>query len=909
MPELNVKPIFPNYMEMRPRVPQLVWRMLRMLTLASVLAVCYLLFIQPEIGLSLFWGILIPIFPLMFLLAPGLWRNICPMAALNQTPRASGFSHNLNLSDKMKHYSNVVGIALFLLIVPARKVLFQHNGSALVLLILAMLLGAFIGGIIFTGKSGWCSSVCPLLPVQRLYGQTPFLTVRNSHCNPCVGCAENCYDFNPSIAYLSDIYGDDRHFGSCRKFFAGAFPGLIFAFYTLPDPPTITTGEMYARFAVYILVSVGSFYAFDSFFRTSASTIPTLYAALALNLYYWFTFPVLHQHVAEFFNIAVPGWLIWLARSGVLAVTAIWIVRTHRKELLFIARMLPAVPARVGTSRARIIQSTAFIGWPAVTFTAEGKSAEVEPGRTLLETMEMCDLNAEAGCRMGVCGADPVAILKGMDNLSPVGSDERATLQRLGLAENTRMACRARVYGPVSVSLSPERRHTPGPITIADFRYNRSVKQVVIIGNGIAGVTAADHIRRRHPTCVIHLVGRERYPLYNRMGISRLIYGRSAMQGLYLLPESWYDEYGITSWLNTHAVGINPKAGRVSLATGESLPYDRAILAMGSSSFVPPIEGFGLEGTFVLREAADAMDIRAFAQEHEARHVVVAGGGVLGIEAATALHKFGLHVVVLEYSDRLLSRQLDKRSSQLLREHLERIGLEILLKAETAKVFGPSELTHTLREKPALQEFFRSEAKRDEGITQVLLTDGRTIPADLLLVCAGIQPNIELAQHAGLQVNKGVVVDDALRTSVPDIFAVGDLAEHRGQIIGLWPAAVEQAEVAAINALGGHAVYTGTVPVTTLKGVGIDLTSIGRFKAESDHEIVIVLEEIVGDTDERRYRKLVISHGKIVGAILLGHPIQAPLVAAAIMQRISVMPCIDALQSGDWNILGKLVRD
>ena len=393
------------------------------------------------------------------------------------------------------------------------------------------------------------------------------------------------------------------------------------------------------------------------------------------------------------------------------------------------------------------------------------------------------------------------------------------------------------------------------------------------------------------------------------MGISRLIYGRSAMQGLHLLPESWYDDYRINCWLNTRVVGIDCNAQHVALATGERLPYDRLILAMGSSSFVPPIAGIDLEGTFVLREAADAMDIRAFAQDRNAQRAAVAGGGLLGIEAAYAVHELGLDVVVLERSDRLLSRQLDRRASQLLREYLERVGLEILLKAETARVFGGGHLTDLLIEKPALQEFFLREAKGSEHITQVLLKDGRTIPADVLLVCAGITSNIELAQQAGLQVNKGVVVDDTLRTSVPDIFAVGDLAEHRGQIAGLWPPTVEQAEVAAINAVGGNAVYKGTMPVAILKGVGIDLTSVGRYEPESDDEIVIALEDIVEETEERRYRKLVISQGKIVGAILLGYPILAPTVTAAIKQQVDVMHFIDALRGGDWNVLSNLVQE
>src|SRR5262249_22303621 len=173
-----------------------------------------------------------------------------------------------------------------------------------------------------------------------------------------------------------------------------------------------------------------------------------------------------------------------------------------------------------------------------------------------------------------------------------------------------------------------------------------------------------------HLGAEIHLVAREKHHLYNRMAIERLIYGRSAMSGLYLQEEAWYDDLQITTWLNTRAVSIDRAAQEVVLGTGERLPYDRLILATGSRSATPPIDGFGLPGSFVMREADDALAIRAFAQEHGAREALVAGGGLLGLEAAYALHKLGLHVTVLERSEWLLRRQLDHRGGQLLQDYL-----------------------------------------------------------------------------------------------------------------------------------------------------------------------------------------------------------------------------------------------
>jgi nitrite reductase (NADH) large subunit len=501
-----------------------------------------------------------------------------------------------------------------------------------------------------------------------------------------------------------------------------------------------------------------------------------------------------------------------------------------------------------------------------------------KPGATLLEIAQANGQAIEAGCRMGVCGADPIAVKEGIENLSPVSDDERSTLDRLGHAENTRMACCCRVKGPVSVALTPDKKGAATPSQILRMSYDRSIERVVVLGNGIAGVTAADHVRRRHPECHIDLVADEPHPLYNRMGINRLIYGRSAMAGLYLNPDAWYEERQIDTWLNTRAARIDRGAREVELGTGEQLPYDRLILALGSSAMVPRIDGFGGRGTFVVRSAEDALSIRAFAQREWCREALIAGGGLLGLEAGYALHKLGLHASILERSDRLLRRQLDARASEFLRRYLEGLGMSIVTGAETAAALG------------------------HERLSEVLLRDGRALPADMLLVCAGITPNVELAAEAGIDVGRGVLVDDRMCTSDEAIFAAGDVAEHRGRVHGLWPAAVEQAEVAACSALGEEKDYVGTVPVTILKVVGIELTSIGRFEPEGPQEEVIALE----DESEGRYRKLVIADGRIVGAILLGYSAEASPVVTAVKRSYDVSALLPELRAGRWDALGGL---
>jgi len=871
-------------------LPKWFWYGMRIVSIGTALGLAVVLFVRPDVGLFFFWRVMIPMVPLLFFVAPALWRNICPMAALNQTPRLFGFTKGMTPPQWMQRYGYLVAISLFLVLVSTRKVIFNTNGPALAVLILASLTAAFVMGDLFRGKSGWCSSICPLLPVQRIYGQTPFVNVTHAHCEPCLGCTKNCYDLNPKNAYLADLYDDDRHFALFRRAFVGLFPGFILAFYLVPNPPAIPTWQMYAMLAAAGAFSMMTFFAVEAVTRHTGSKITVIYGALALNLYYWFNSMTLGSLIAT----PAPEAFVWSLRALVLGLTLFWIYRTYQKEKPFIELTLAPVSLhgtvdvvkpgerKPGDAGNGATPSTK----PVVTVAPDGQKLEVEKNRTLLEICEQHNLPIESGCRMGLCGADPVCIHKGMENLSKMGDDEHTTLERLGLAPNTRMACMARVRGDVQVALMPDKPDIYRSSIVAGFKYDKSVERVVIVGNGIAGVTAADHIRRRHPHCEIHLIGRERHHLYNRMGITRLIYGRSAMQGLYLLPEQWYDDFNITCWLNTHVTHVDRDARTVSLGTGETLPYDRLILTTGSQSFVPPINGYGMPGTFVLRSAEDAMAIRAYVQEQGARTAVVAGGGLLGLEAAYGLHKLGLDVTVLERSPALLARQLDARSSEFLLAYLEGLGIHVRTEAEVAAAHAADDVASA-------------------RVASVTLDDGQVLPCDLLLVAAGIRADLELAAEMGLELKQGVVVDDLMRTSDPWIFAAGDVAEYDGKLYGLWPVAVSQAEVAAANAVAENGIavanYVETAPVTMLKVVGIDITSIGRIAAEPE-DTVIVIEE----SAQHHYRKLIIRDGKIAGAILLGYPLEAPGVAAAVKQELDITPWLDNLRRGDWDELAAL---
>src|SRR5919199_3021852 len=226
---------FPNYTQIPSRIPVKVWHALRAASLVGGLVVAALLIVAPKTGLYVMWRVVIPSLPLLFMVAPGLWRNLCPLAASNQQPRALNITKALTAPNWLKEYGYVIAFSGFALFIILRKFGLDKNGAYSALLLLGAMTAAFAGGMFFKGKSGWCSTVCPLLPIQRIYGQTPLFMVANAHCQPCVGCVKNCYDFNPRAAYLADLNDSDNYWSGYRRFFVGAFPGLILAFFTADE--------------------------------------------------------------------------------------------------------------------------------------------------------------------------------------------------------------------------------------------------------------------------------------------------------------------------------------------------------------------------------------------------------------------------------------------------------------------------------------------------------------------------------------------------------------------------------------------------------------------------------------------------------------------------------------------------
>ncbi|MEC3957212.1 FAD-dependent oxidoreductase [Nocardia sp. CDC153] len=873
--------LFPAFTELPSRIPLRVWQAVRFLSITAYLALIVTSFVRPAAGLFWFFKVVVPLLPGLFLIAPGLWRNTCPLAATNQLPRLFGFTRAGTAPGWMQRRGYLVGVALFFGIAGSRVAGLDRNGIATGIVLSAVLLAAFGGGVAFKGKSGWCSSICPLFPLQRAYGQTPFVTIANNHCRPCVGCAKNCYDFKPRAAYQADMADPERGWSGPRKLFAAALPGFVLGFMVLAGYANVPVLNRYLVLALFLLVAIGSYFAIEALTGVSPAMLAAVYAVVALNVFYWFAGPVLAASFTTLTGVGV-AWVRWPISVLIFAATVLFLARTRVSELQYaLTTGARTEPVLLPFPRPRADAETPVAPGPSVIM--DGTAVAAETGASLLELAERAGLPLESGCRMGVCGADPVAVLDGGDQLCEPTGDERNTLRRLGFAANTRMACCARVNGGgVRVALTPEPGHGNGQRPAS---FDRSLVSLVVIGNGIAGVTAADFLRRGHPDSEIHLIGRESHDFYNRMGISRLIPGRSAMQGLHLLPEQWYEDHRIHPWLNTLATRVDPRAQRVYLGTGDVLPYDRLILATGSSAALPQIEGLARPGSFVLREAGDALNIRAYAQRRSCTRAVVAGGGLLGLEAAYALHQLGLRVTVLERGERLLGKQLDARASAVVLDHFTRAGIEVRHRAETARLTG------------AAGPGARGDA---DPVRFVVLKDGGVVPCEVFLVATGIRPNTDLAVRAGIPCRRGILVDDRMRTAAPNVYAAGDVAEHRDRVLGLWPIAAEQAQAAAVNALGGDQVLVAETPATILKGVGLELFSIGQVEPGRRDEVIVV-----DRAAQRSYRRLVVSENRLVGAIVLGHhPTDVAAAQQAVRARKEISPFArNDLQRGDWSSL------
>ncbi len=364
---------------------------------------------------------------------------------------------------------------------------------------------------------------------------------------------------------------------------------------------------------------------------------------------------------------------------------------------------------------------------------------------------------------------------------------------------------------------------------------------VVVIGNGMAGIATVEAMLGRPDPPRITVFGAEPYVNYNRILLSDVLAASKSVQDTILNPREWYDRHQIDLYTGTRIAALDLSNRTVVTDAGTRVWYDRLLLATGSTPFLPKISGLDTRGVFTFRNIEDTEGMIQWAASH--RRGVVVGGGLLGLEAARGLTNRGMQVTVVHLGGHLMEQQLDAGAAALLRRRIEKMGIGVRLSCTVESVLGTDE------------------------VAAVRLTTGEMIDTELVLVTAGIRPNAQLAREAGLAVNRGVLVDDAMATSADGVYAVGECVEHRGTTYGLVAPLIEQAKVAADSIAGeGRLRYEGSVTQATLKVAGVQLTSMGRVTEQSDADEIL----LACDTGAETYKKLVIRDQRIVGAIFLG---------------------------------------
>ncbi|OYO28126.1 assimilatory nitrite reductase large subunit [Janthinobacterium sp. PC23-8] len=375
----------------------------------------------------------------------------------------------------------------------------------------------------------------------------------------------------------------------------------------------------------------------------------------------------------------------------------------------------------------------------------------------------------------------------------------------------------------------------------------------------MAGMRTVEELLKLAPDLYdITVFGAEPHGNYNRILLSPVLAGEKTVDDIMLHTRQWYVQHGITLHAGDPVVRIDRKARTVQSLSGVKVAYDRLLLATGSTPFIVPVPGHELPGVIGFRDIDDVDTMLRAAREH--RHAVVIGGGLLGLEAANGLQRQGMDVTVVHMSGSLMNQQLDAPASMLLKTALEARGLRFLMEAQTAEILG---------------------AERVQGVR---FLDGSSIPADLVVMTAGVRPNITLAKDAGLHCERAIVVDDCLQSYDPRVYAVGECVQHRRATFGLVAPIWEQARVCGAHLAGaGHRRYVQQASATKLKVTGIDLYSAGDIIGGEGSEDLVL-------RDPRRgiYKRLVVQGNRLAGAVLYGDVQDGPWYFDLIQKRSDI---------------------
>lgn len=366
-------------------------------------------------------------------------------------------------------------------------------------------------------------------------------------------------------------------------------------------------------------------------------------------------------------------------------------------------------------------------------------------------------------------------------------------------------------------------------------------RKLVMVGNGMAGVAFVEQLLKLNPNKYeITIIGAEPHPNYNRIMLSSVLAGDAEMKDIVLNDWDWYRDNQILLHVGHTVTQIDSAKKTVSTDQGLTVAYDELVLATGSLPFMLPLPGADKEGVIAFRDIKDCNTMIETSRKY--KKAIVIGGGLLGLEAARGLLNLNMEVSVVHIFNYLMERQLDPTGSKMLQEELERQGMKFLLEKQSDTILGK------------------------KRVTGLRFKDGTQEDADLIVMAVGIKPNVQLAKEAGIEINRGIVVNDVMETSVPSIYSLGECAEHRGIVYGLVAPLYEQGAVLAKHLAGVETSgYAGSVLSTKLKVSGVQVFSAGRFTDEPGTKALRVQDDLSGI-----YKKVVFQNGKVVGAVLFG---------------------------------------
>jgi len=380
--------------------------------------------------------------------------------------------------------------------------------------------------------------------------------------------------------------------------------------------------------------------------------------------------------------------------------------------------------------------------------------------------------------------------------------------------------------------------------------------RIIIIGNGIAGITAVKAIREVDKESEVFIFGEEKFYPYNRIKLSKNLFDELSEDNTLLLKKSWYEENKVNIYVSKKVIKVNIENKEVVLCDKSILKYDKLLLANGARNNKPPVEGIEKPGVFNLRTLQDAWDIKSKIKKGES--VINIGGGIQGLETAWNLNQHGINVSIVEIQSRLMPNQLDEKASKILQDSVEKFGINIHLNTRVNKIAGNNEV---------------------EG---VVTSSDEFMPCNKVIYSAGIKPNIEMFEDTPIKCEKGIVINEKMETNIADIYAAGDVAELDNFVPGLWNISIGQGKVAGYNMIGKDSTYKHIVPVTTLNAFKLSLFSMGCVDENNATNV------LVEDNDEGQYMKVLVRDRKIVGAIVIGDTKRSPILKSAIEKEISL---------------------